>query len=167
MSTAFHPQTDGQTEKMNQLLEETLRHYVGYTQSDWDDNIQMAAFAINNAVNVSTGHTPFFLNKGFHPRMPTDMADSSPTRTVDAPAAQKFSSDMQDSIAKAKVCLHKAQQSQKAHADKHRREVSFTVGQEVLINMKNMRIKKDMRTTTRQASSQIHGSSQGLRAHWA
>ena len=93
MSTAFHPQTDGQTEKMNQLLEETLRHYVGYTQSDWDDNIQMAAFAINNAVNVSTGYTPFFLHKGFHPRMPTDRADSSPTRTVDAPAAQKFYSD--------------------------------------------------------------------------
>ena len=54
MSTAFHPETDGPTKRMNSLLEETLRHFVGYTQTDWDEHIQMVAFAINNAVNVST-----------------------------------------------------------------------------------------------------------------
>ena len=54
MITAFHPETDGQTERMNSLLEDTLRHFVGYTQTDWDEHIQMVAFAINNAVNVST-----------------------------------------------------------------------------------------------------------------
>ena len=70
MSTAFHPQTDGQTERMNRLIEETLRHYVCYAQNDWDLNIQLVAFAINNAKNESIGASPFFLNKGLHPRMP-------------------------------------------------------------------------------------------------
>jgi 8-oxo-dGTP pyrophosphatase MutT (NUDIX family) len=150
MSTAFHPETDGQTERMNSLLEETLRHFVGYTQSEWDENIQMAAFAINNAVNVSTGQTPFFLNKGAHPRMPTDIStQTAPARLVTAPAAVKFSVDMQAAIAKAKACLMNAQQHQKTQADKHRRDVSFEVGQEVLVNMKNMRIKKDLRDRLR------------------
>ena len=56
MSSAFHPQTDGQTERM--------RHYVCFAQDDWDKQIQMVAFAINNAQNASTKQTPFFLNKG-------------------------------------------------------------------------------------------------------
>ena len=62
---------------------------------------------------------------------------------------KKFSVDMQAAIAKAKLCLQRAQQRQKTQADKHRREVSFTVGQQVLVNMKNMRIKKDLRTQLR------------------
>ena len=53
MSTVFHPQTDGQTERMNRLIEETLRHFVSFAQSDWDKNIQLVAFAINNAKNES------------------------------------------------------------------------------------------------------------------
>lgn len=62
MSTSFHPHTDGQTERMNRLLQETLRHFVCFTQNDWDMQLQLACFAINNADSGSTGASPFFLN---------------------------------------------------------------------------------------------------------
>src|SRR3569833_74289 len=59
MSTAYHPQSDGQTERMNRLLQDYLRHYVSPFHDDWEDYLCMAEFAINNAKNESTGDTPF------------------------------------------------------------------------------------------------------------
>lgn len=70
MSTAFHPQSDGQTERMNKSMEEVLRHYVSFNQSNWDEHIQIAAFAINNSFQSSIRTTPFMLNMGWHPRVP-------------------------------------------------------------------------------------------------
>jgi hypothetical protein len=49
MSTAFHPQTDGQTEQTNRTLEQILRNYVAYRQDDWDQHLATAEFAYNNA----------------------------------------------------------------------------------------------------------------------
>ena len=62
LSTAFHPQTDGQTERMNRTLEDTLRHFVLPNHSDWDGHIAMAEFAINNSHQESINMTPFRLN---------------------------------------------------------------------------------------------------------
>ena len=59
-STAYHPQTDGQSERDNRTLEDYLRHYTSPRQDDWDDYLALAEFAINNSVNPSTGYTPFF-----------------------------------------------------------------------------------------------------------
>lgn len=64
LSTAYHPQTDGQTERMNAVLEDMLRHYVSSDQTDWDEHLDMAEFAINSAHQESTGHSPFELNYG-------------------------------------------------------------------------------------------------------
>ena len=69
LSTAFHPETDGQTERANQDIEKQLRIYCNYMQDDWVKLLPMAEFADNNAVSAGTGMTPFFVNKGFHPRM--------------------------------------------------------------------------------------------------
>jgi hypothetical protein len=69
LSTAFHPETDGQTEIANQFLEQYLRAYVNFAQSDWEQWLPMAEFAANNAINESTGMSPFFANYAFHPRM--------------------------------------------------------------------------------------------------
>lgn len=66
-STAYHPQTDGQTERVNQTLEQYLRSYTNYQQSNWSDLLPLAEFAYNNSVHSSTGITPFFANKGYHP----------------------------------------------------------------------------------------------------
>ena len=69
LSTAFHPQTDGQTKWQNSTMEAYVRAFVNFEQNDWARLLPMAEFAYNNAKNASTGHTPFELNCGFHPRM--------------------------------------------------------------------------------------------------
>ena len=68
MSTALHPQTDGQTERANGTLEDVLRHFVNPAQTDWDVKLPCCEFAVNNSWNRATGSTPFFLNYGDHPR---------------------------------------------------------------------------------------------------
>ena len=73
MSTAYHPQTDGQTERMNRVLEDMLRHFVNRHHDDWDQYLAPAEFAINNAENVSVQNTPFMLNYGRHPWLPANM----------------------------------------------------------------------------------------------
>ncbi len=67
MSTAWHPESDGQTERTNQTLKEYLRHYVNYQQDDWDRWLPLAEFAYNNMPSASTRLTPFFVNKAYHP----------------------------------------------------------------------------------------------------
>ena len=64
MSTAFHPQTNGQTERANQTLEEYLRHYVTFNQDNWVACLPMAQFAFNSSVHEATGLTPYFANYG-------------------------------------------------------------------------------------------------------
>ena len=66
-STAFHPQTNGQTEQMNQEIEQYIRLFVNYRQSNWAEWLSIAEFALNDKVSSSTGFSPFFLNYGLHP----------------------------------------------------------------------------------------------------
>ncbi|KAG3209081.1 hypothetical protein PC129_g19898 [Phytophthora cactorum] len=67
MSTADHPQTDGQTER---VLGDLLKSYTHLFQQ-WSDSLPMAEFAINNSVHASTGRTPFYVNAMRHPRLPS------------------------------------------------------------------------------------------------
>ena len=62
LSSAHHPQTDGQTERVNQILEQYLRCTVSYQQEDWVDFLAMAEFAYNNSIHASTKVSPFFAN---------------------------------------------------------------------------------------------------------
>ncbi|KAG3237391.1 hypothetical protein PI124_g17619 [Phytophthora idaei] len=70
MSTADHPQTDGQTERVNRVLVDLLKSYA-HSFQQWSDCLPMAEFAINNSVHASTGHTPFYVNAMRHPRLPS------------------------------------------------------------------------------------------------
>ena len=67
LSTAYHPETDGQTEQVNQILEQYLRIFVNYQQDNWEYPLPLAEFAYNNTQHSATSVTPFFANKGFHP----------------------------------------------------------------------------------------------------
>ena len=67
LSTSFHPQTDGQTERANQTMEQYLQTYCSYEQDDWSELLPMAEFVCNNSKSASTGVTPFEANYGFKP----------------------------------------------------------------------------------------------------
>ena len=70
LSTADHPETDGQTERVNQVLEDMLRAYVSKKQTNWEDYLSILEFAYNSAKHVSTNFSPFMLMYGFQPRSP-------------------------------------------------------------------------------------------------
>ena len=69
LSTAFHPQTDGQTERMNQELEQYLRMFIDHRQDQWPEWLGTAEFTYNNKVQTSTKVSPFKANSGQDPRM--------------------------------------------------------------------------------------------------
>lgn len=68
LSTSFHPETDGQTERTNQTLEQYLRSYVSHEQDDWVTLLPLAQVSYNNS-KVATGLSPFYANYGFHPNV--------------------------------------------------------------------------------------------------
>ena len=69
LSMAFHPQTNGQTERQNSIIEAYLRTFVNWELNDWARLLPIAEFEYNNAKNASTGHMPFEFSYGFHPRV--------------------------------------------------------------------------------------------------
>jgi len=136
LSTAFHPQTNGQTERMNRTLEGMLRHYVGPHHQDWDNHLAMAEFAMNNAYQESIKTTPFRLVFNKDPPTPLSMGRTESS----VPAATDFANQMQQSLVNAEKCLDAACQHQKRYADEHRRPQSFKIGDEVLLSSKNVRL---------------------------
>ena len=133
LSTAFHPQSDGLTERTNRTLETILRATVKGTQDNWDDLLPMAEFAINDSINEATQSTPFELMYGTNPRKPLDLNLESL-----APAALDFVKTMIDKISETRDHILRAQTSQKIQADKHRRDHTFQIGDKVMLSTKNL-----------------------------
>lgn len=137
LSTAFHLQTDGQTERANRTLEEMLRSYVSYNQRDWDLYLPMLEFAYNNSINPSTGFSPFFLNYGHHPIVPSTLV-TPPTTNV--PSVSEFVTSQSTALAKAKDAIIEAQDKQKLQGDRFRSPVPFSVGDMVLLSTENISV---------------------------
>jgi hypothetical protein len=100
MSTAFHPQTDGQTEIMNRELERYLRHYTNYLQDNWDEWLFLAESAQNSAPSATTKISPFLATNGYEPRMPFASArqaipnPSNPSQAAERQRAEDFASKL-------------------------------------------------------------------------
>jgi transposase InsO family protein len=138
MSTAYHPQTDGQTENANRTLENMLRAYVTYHQDDWDERLTAAEIAVNNSNHSSTGFTPYYMNNGQHPRLPlTDVVVGDGSNV---PAVQSLLRNMSHDILRAEQRLLTAQQSQAHHANKKRRHVTFNAGDQVWLSTTNLNL---------------------------
>lgn len=115
LSSAFHPETDGQSERVNQILEQYLRCSVNYLQDNWVDLAPLAEFAYNNSVHRSTGMSPFFLNYGHHPRFGPSASMFAPN-----PTANELVTTLQRAHDLAREQIKKAQAQYKYHADKKR-----------------------------------------------
>ena len=148
-SSAYHPQTDGQTERVNRVLEDYLRHYVSPLQDNWVDMLSFAEFAYNNSVHESTGASPFRLNYGFDPIAPGQSVGQPPItaqqlkeqKVICPAAARHFEHCMQQLLKDAKQHLAVAKERQKKYADAKRRHCVFSVGDKVLLATKNISLK--------------------------
>ena len=141
LSTSFHPEIDGQSEIANQEMERHLCTFVHYQQDDWSDKLPMVEFAANNNNSTSTRLSPFFASRGLHPRRSFDVVDLSDTITrerINKKKAIDISESMQSIWKYTQESLTKAQTSQSNQANKHRKKVSYDIGDKVWLSTKNI-----------------------------
>lgn len=115
-STAWHPRTDGQTERTNQTVETFLRHFVSDRQDDWFHLLPIAELVFNNSVSASTGFSPFFAQYAFHPRI--NMLSEGST----VPAAEQFLSNITQVQTTLQDNVKSAKEVQRLYFDKRTRE---------------------------------------------
>jgi hypothetical protein len=149
MSTAFHPQTDGQMERLNQTIEAYLRSFVNHEMDDWVDLLPMAEFAYNNSVTGTTGLSPFYANYGYYPIASNPMATA-----VRNPASKAYAHWMHTIHESAKLALEKAQERMKKYADQQRKEApTYQVGDLVMLDGRNIKTRRP----SRKLDHKLHG----------
>ena len=139
MSTARHPQSDGQSEREIRTLITALRSFCNAHQDDWDDYLDMLELGFNSAVQASTQRSPFELLYGMKPRLPIDVA-LAPIAPRN-PAAIDRAERMQVALRFAREQLLSSQERQTRNADRHRRPASFAVGDAVLLSTEGLQLR--------------------------
>ena len=130
---AFHPQKNGQTERMNQELEQYLKIYIDHRQSNWLEWLTTTEFVFHNKVHTSTNLLPFKFNYRKKPRMDFEIRKKGKHTK-----AEEFV-EMKKIHEEAKAALKKSQEEIKKYADKNRKEaVEYKVGDRLLLSMKDL-----------------------------
>ena len=130
-SSAYHPQTDGQTERVNQVMEDMLRACVLTYGKDWEQSLPYAEFSYNNSYQASLGMSPFEALYGRKCRTPLMWSEVG-EHTIVRPALIK---EAEEKVTEIREKLKAAQSRQKSYADKKRREVNFSKGDFVYLKV--------------------------------
>ena len=138
MSTSFHPQTDGQTERQNRTLEEYLRSFINLEQDNWDELLVSAEIAYNNSIHASTNYTPYYLNYGQHPNL-SIILNKNNNNNINNNNVKELLDELQHDINHAVECLLEAQSRQEYYANINRREITFNIGNLVMLSTNNLR----------------------------
>jgi len=138
MSTAYHPQTDGQTERTNQVLERYLRTFVNHQQTDSYQLLPLAKHAYNNSATNAHKMTQFFANYGFHPQ-----TEWMKEREAQNSRATMYPHWMQNIHQQAKQILKNTRELMKKYYDrKVMKDPDIEICDLVMFNAKNIRIKQ-------------------------
>ena len=137
MSTAFHPQTNGQTERANRTMQTLLRIYVTERKGDWEDWLQMAAAAYNSTVHESTGKTPAEMNWLGRSIDPLQWALTGKRAGSNEEAARVLDS-LRAVWSEARTRLVAEREKQAKYANDKRRPVTYEAGQMVYLSSKNL-----------------------------
>ncbi|KAF8752409.1 hypothetical protein RHS01_08119 [Rhizoctonia solani] len=132
-SLAYHPQSDGQTERVNPTVEHFLRAYSGVNQKDWVKWLPMAEFAYNNAVHSSTGKSPFKALYGWEPSL---TPSNVPT---DVPEADDLATQMESQWREVEAALR--QSKARMVAGEVGEPLEFEIGEEAWLDAKNVKLK--------------------------
>jgi transposase InsO family protein len=136
-STAFHPQTDGQTERMNQTLECYLRCYVNYQQDDWCTLLASAEYASNRSINSSTGKSPFELVYRFVPSMRMNLDRES--QSDEHKTAKQRLEVLAEATQENETLRRESQEKVSRYYNKNRKDMSYAEGDLVLLASRHIR----------------------------
>jgi hypothetical protein len=136
MSSAYHPQSDGATERANRTMTQMVRQCVSPDQRDWAAKLPAIEFAMNSACSQTTGFPPFVLNYG---RMPQSMVWNN---NSEYPGVRKFAQKMKDAILTAHDAILAARVKQTRLANNRRKEAPFSVGDMVYLSTTNLTLPK-------------------------
>ncbi|KAL4023074.1 hypothetical protein IC575_016822 [Cucumis melo] len=134
-STAFHPQTDGQTERLNQVLEDMLRACALEFPGSWDSHLHLMEFAYNNSYQATIGMAPFEAWYDKCCRSPVCWGEVGEQRLMGPELVQSTN----EAIQKIRSRMHTAQSRQKSYADVRRKDLEFEVGDKVFLKEAPMR----------------------------
>jgi len=138
LSMAFHPQTDRQTERMNQEVEQYLRFFIEHRQKDWPEWLVMAEFAINNKVHIAIKTSPFIANYRKELRMEGDIRKKGKVES-----ATELMERMKKVHEEAEAALRKTQEEMKRYADRGRKETEvWKKGDRVLLSTRDLVFKE-------------------------
>ena len=140
MSSAYHPETDGSTERANRTITQMLRQCIGTKQTDWVSKLPSVEFAINSARSESTGYAPFFLNTG---RMPRSMIWNSAPKD-EYPSVRNFALQRKLALMAAHDSILGARVKQTRDANKKRRLAPFKEEDLVYISTQNITFPKGL-----------------------
>jgi len=134
-TSGYHPEANGQAERTNQILEQYLCIYCNYQQDNWSELLPLAEFAYNNAPSATTGVSPFFANKGYHPNLSV-----YPERDIASSRACNFVVDLDELQSTLKEEIAKAQRYYQPSANSHRQQPSdFQIRQSVFVRSQYFR----------------------------
>ena len=132
--TAYHPQTDGQMEHVNQEVKEFLTIFINNKQDDWSKWLPIAQFCHNDHQHSATKHSPFFLNYGQHPRKGIKLLPTFTVLTVEG-----FLQNITDAQNKALIALKEAAERMKTQYDKNKQPLwQYKKGDKVYINVEHL-----------------------------
>ncbi len=130
LSSPFHHQTNGLTERVNSVVEQFLRCYSNFKGSNWQNYLFLAEFCYNNSVQESLKYSPFYANYGYNPRF----SPAVPS-TTDVPRAEEFTTNLTELFNQLKENLEQASSKQEKFANKHRiKAPEFKANDKVWVN---------------------------------
>jgi hypothetical protein len=138
MSTAFHPQTDWQTERVNQTIEHYLRTFCNFEQDNWSEMLPMCEYAYNNSVTTATGLSLFYAKYRFHPRTSWPVEAEAKN-----PAGKNYAHWL---VGVHKMCMEGLKETRekmgKYHNKKSKAAPRYKEGDLVMLNGKNLRTRR-------------------------
>ncbi|KAJ1300322.1 hypothetical protein OPQ81_005143 [Rhizoctonia solani] len=137
-STAYRPQVDGQSERMNQFVEIYLRHYINHRQTDWVASLPLAEFAYNNGKHSGSKQSPFYTCYGYNPDFTVGQTSSEKV-----PQADDLANHLKEIHEEAKAALSIANQTYKRYYDERRHEApKIEVGSKVYLDGANIQTQR-------------------------
>ena len=135
LSTAYHRQTDGQTERINRDLKQYLHIFTSEKQNEWVSWLLLAQFSYNTKKQLSTEKSLFEVTQSYQPKMGFEQ------RTTKAPAAEELTKQMEETLEQTKENIEKSKACMKRQADRHRSQaLDYEIGDKVWLSTENLKL---------------------------